>query len=58
MMSDVQVVAWRDDLTRSLDDWNEPDGVLIMSQPNPVEREKCRDRLRVAIEVLTRVLDC
>jgi len=57
MMSEIEVIAWRDDLAQSLFDWREPDGVLLPTEPNPEEREACRGRLKVAIEVLGRVLE-
>ena len=48
--------AWRDDLVRNLEEWREPDGILLPTEPDPEERERCRKNLSVAIEVLNRVL--
>lgn len=55
-MSELQLVAWRDDLVESLAGWREPDGHLVPTEPDPVERERCRVNLRVAIDVLDRAL--
>ncbi len=55
-MSEAQVIAWRDDLVGNLDGWDEEHGILLPTEPDPIERERCRERLRVAIEVLERVL--
>jgi hypothetical protein len=57
MMSETWVAAWRDDLERNLAEWSEPRGMLVPTEPDPEEREACRGRLRVAIEVLGRVLE-
>ena len=56
MLSEAQIIAWRDDLTSSLEMWREPDGILLPTEPDPKERAECRQNLRVAIEILTRVL--
>ena len=56
-MSEIEVIAWRDDLAQALFEWREPGGVLLPTEPDPEEREACRGRLRVAIEVLGRVLE-
>lgn len=55
-MSEAQVTAIRDDTVRALADWEPPDGILIPTLQNPLEREIHRERLRVGIEVLERVL--
>jgi len=55
-MSAMELVAWRDDLARNLRDWREPDGLLLPTEPDPAEREKCRNNLSVAIDVISRVL--
>jgi len=52
----MELVAWRDDLARNLRDWQEPDGLLLPTEPDPAEREKCRNNLSVAIDVISRVL--
>ena len=41
---------------RNLCDWQEPEGLLLPTEPDPKERERCRNNLTVAIEVLSRVL--
>jgi len=55
-MSAAEVMALRDDVVRALHDWAEPDGFLLPTEPDPLERELCRERLRVARDVLNRVL--
>jgi hypothetical protein len=55
-MSEADIRGWRGDLALGLADWQEPDGLLIFSEPDPEVRDRCRDRLRVAVEVLDRVL--
>lgn len=55
-MSEAEVMALRDDVVRALHDWQEPDGFLLPTEPDPLERELCRERLRVARDVLNRVL--
>lgn len=55
-MSAMELVAWRDDLVRSLSEWQEPDGLLVPTEPDPAERAKCRNNLSVAIDVISRVL--
>lgn len=55
-MSAMQLIAWRDDLADALVMWHEPDGQLVPTEPDPTERDRCRLNLRVAIEVLERVL--
>lgn len=55
-MSVVEMVAWRDDMLGSLRAWQEPAGILCGTEPDPGEREACRSRLRVAIDVLNRIL--
>jgi hypothetical protein len=56
MMSPMQLVAWRDDLADNLRSWQEPEGILCGSEPDLAEREACRERLRIAIEVIGRIL--
>jgi hypothetical protein len=56
MMSEMQVTAMRDDCERALDDWKEPDGILVPTIPNPLEREIHRERLRVGLDLLNRIL--
>jgi hypothetical protein len=55
-MTEAAVLELRDDVVRALHDWAEPDGFLLPTEPDPVERELCRERLRVARDVLNRVL--
>jgi hypothetical protein len=40
----------------SLEGWEEPSGLLIPTEPDPDEREKCRTHLRAAIFAYQRVL--
>jgi hypothetical protein len=56
MMEELAIQRWRDDLAAALEFWREPDGMLVFSERDPEVRERCRDRLRVAVEVLDRVL--
>jgi hypothetical protein len=56
VLSEVEVQALRDDVVRALHDWDEPHGFLLPTEPDPLERELCRERLRVARDVLNRVL--
>ena len=55
-MSALELSAWRADLLDNLRGWEEPDGILCGSEQDPAEREACRQRLRVAVDVLDRVL--
>ena len=56
MMSEAQVTALRDDTARALADWSEVDGIMCATEPELIKREIHRERLRVGIEVLERVL--
>lgn len=56
MMSEVEVIAMRDDCVRALEDWSEPGGILVPTLPNALEREIHRERLRVAVDLLGRIL--
>ena len=55
-MSEAQVTALRDDCVRALDDWQEPNGILVPTLQNPLEREIHRERLRVGLDLLNRIL--
>jgi hypothetical protein len=56
MLSEMQVTALRDDCVRALEDWTEPDGILVPTLQNPLEREIHRERLRVGLDLLNRIL--
>lgn len=57
MMSAAAIAEWREELRHNLTRWREPDGELVPTEPDPTEREVCRQRLKAAIETLDRVLE-
>ncbi len=56
-MIERDVRALREYHRDSLKGWREPDGYLLPTEPDPDERERVRERLRAAIETLSRVLE-
>lgn len=55
-MPEDSVRRWRAELHSSLALWREDGGHLVATEPDPDERRRIRDHLRVAIETLDRVL--
>jgi hypothetical protein len=56
MMREATVREWRQNLRDSLDGWSEPGGHLVPSEPDPEGRAQVRAELKIAIDVLTKVL--
>ena len=56
MMSEAQVTALRDDTARALDSWAEPDGIMCPTEAEQLKRAIYRERLRVGLDVLERIL--
>lgn len=57
MMSPAEISEWREEMRHTLTLWRDPDGELVPTEPDPDEREACRQRLKAAIETLDRVLE-
>ena len=49
-------MAMRDDCVRALEGWEEPDGIMLPVLTNRLEREVQRERLRVGLDLLNRIL--
>jgi hypothetical protein len=56
MMDANTARAWMDDLRLSRAMWQEPDGFLVVTEPDADERARVRERLTIAIDVLGRAL--
>jgi hypothetical protein len=56
MMTEAEVRELRRFTHCNLESWAEPGGILLPTEPDPEERALIRRDLKVALQVLTRVL--
>jgi len=55
-MTEAEVRELRRHTHCTLEGWSEPDGIMLPVEPDPEERAAIRRDLKVALQVLTRVL--
>lgn len=56
MLTEAQVIELRRHTHCTLEGWAEDGGIMVPAEPDPAERALIRRDLKVAIQVLTRVL--